>query len=80
MGDFYKVVIDAKAYPDTPPRCIKIEKGDVILISNTDSDMLSVGDMYKNYNAVVSEVLKEPRRWWQFWRKPMVLGYEITFL
>ena len=81
MGDFYKVFIDAAAYPHTPPRCIKTERGDVIYISNTDGDeVLKAGDKYKNYNAVVNEVLKEPKRWWQFWKKPKVLGYQIMFL
>lgn len=80
MGDFYKVFIDAAAYPHTPPRCVKIEKGDVIYISNTDGDeVLKAGDKYKDYNAVVTEVIKEPKRWWQFWKKPKVYGYQIMF-
>ena len=81
MGDFYKVFIDATAYPHTPPRSVKVEKGDVIYISNIDdAEILKAGDKYKNYNAVVSEVIKEPRPWWQFWKKSKVLGYQITFL
>lgn len=80
MGDSYKVFIDSVSYPHTPTRCVKIEKGDAIYIYTDGDDVLKVGDKYKNYNAVVREVLKEPKRWCQFWKKPKVLGYHIMFL
>lgn len=81
MSTLYKVYIDAESYPNTPPRCVKVEKGDVIFISNTDGEeVFKSGDMYKDYNAIVSKVYKDTKRWWQFWKKEKVLGYEIMFL
>lgn len=58
-----------------------LTKGDVLFISKTkDIGEYKAGDIYKNYNAIVSKVVREPKFWWQFWKKSKILGYEITFL
>lgn len=44
MGDIYKAFIDAAAYPHAHLKCVKIENGDVIYVSNTEGDeILKVG-------------------------------------
>ena len=81
MEDVYKIVTDTSSYVNPLHRCVKVAKGDMIFISHIDGEeIFRAGAMYKNYNAMVSKVFKEPKRWWQFWKKPKVLGYNIIFL
>ena len=62
-------------------RCFRLNKGDTFFVVYNDGDpVLSAGDKFEIDNAVVSQVLTERRRWWQFWKKPSVLGYKVMVL
>ena len=75
--ELYKVFIDAKTYPHGIPRCVKVESGDSIFV--LDDEVHSVGEKYKDYNAVVTEVVQEEKKWWQFWKRKTIYAYVITF-
>ena len=32
-----------------------------------DEDV-KVGDQYKDFPAVITEIIYEPKKWWQFWK------------
>ena len=76
MG-IYRLYLDTEYYPNGIPRCLKMERGDSIYV--LDSTSYNVGDKYKNYNAVVTEIVCNDKKWWQFWKKKPVHGYMITF-
>ena len=76
MG-FYKMYLDANSYPNGIPRCVSVEKGDSIYIM--DNTPRKVGDEYEKYNAVITEVIREEKKWWQFWKRKTIYGYVITF-
>ena len=79
MKNIFKVYIDADKHPNELPKCMNVEKGDRIYVFNIEGKPLSVGDKYRNYNAIVSKVYSE-KHWWKFWKAPEVYGYEIEFI
>ncbi len=77
MDTPYKIVIKADDYPESADRVMPLGKGDSIFI--TSSEPVHVGDTYKNYNALISEIFYTPKKWWQFWKKKEQLGYQVTW-
>ena len=75
--ELYKVYIDAKTYPNGIPTCVKVEKGDSIFV--LDDETHSIGEKYKDYNATITEIFCEEKKWWQFWKQKIIYGYLITF-
>ena len=77
MG-LYKIYLDAKSYPNGVPKCLKVEKGDSIYVM--DNKPYKIGNKYKDYNAVITEVICEEKKWWQFWKRKIIHGYVIEFV
>lgn len=66
---------------DGSVRCHKLSSGDVIYISDTDGyNTVKVGEKFKNYPAIVSEICYSSKRWWQFWKRKKQLGYFVRWL
>ena len=41
---------------------------------------VKVGDKYKDYPAVVSRIDYKSKKWWQFWKKKEIIGYQVMWV
>lgn len=59
-------------------RCVKLSKGDSVSVLHTDKSY-SIGDQYDGFkNLIVTKILYKPKKWWQFWKRKHIIGYEVT--
>ena len=66
---------------DGTVRVHKLSSGDVIYVSDTDGhNTVKVGEKFKNYPAIVSEICYTSKKWWQFWKRKKQLGYFVRCL
>lgn len=81
MKEVYQVTIKAEDYPDANPRVIEAHNVSIyIAVKNNETFPYTVGDKYKDYNAVVEEIIYTPKKWWEFWKHKKVLSAVIRFL
>lgn len=77
MDKIYKVIAKAEDYPNGARVCA-LHKGDCIyFVGNHD---VKVGDKYKDYPAIVSRIDYKPKKWWQFWKKKEMIGYQVMWI
>ena len=77
----YQVTIKVEDYPDTNPRVVEAHNVSICLsVKNNEPFPYTVGDKYKDYNAVVEKIIYTPKKWWGFWKHKKVLGAVIRFL
>ena len=55
-----------------------LHRGDSFAVVKT-LEPVKVGDQYRDYPAVITEIIYEPKKWWQFWKKPKQLGYIVEW-
>ena len=81
MGEVYKMVTNADDYPIYQPRVVGLEHGDCIFIlAQEDMPRYKVGDYYDKYpDFVVTQIYYNPKKWWQFWKKKIILGYKMMY-
>ena len=81
MKKVYQVTIKADDYPDKTPKFVEVHNVPIIIpVENNESFPYTVGDKYKDYNAVVEKIIYTPKKWWEFWKHKKVLGAVIRFL
>ena len=77
LDEIYKVVCKADDYPNQPPRVYRLQKGDSFVLSHVE-ERYKVGMHFQNHpNLIVTRIYYTPKKWWQFWKRRKVLGYEI---
>lgn len=79
----YKCVVNKDQFPNNKIKTYPLEKGDAIFLSGAGmGEIYSVGHKIKKFDTegIVSKVYKEPKKWWQFWKKTKILGYKIEFI
>lgn len=77
MNEIYKVVTKAEDYPNGV-RVYALKKGDrIYFVGNHD---VKVGDKYKDHPAIVSRIVYKPKKWWQFWKKKEMVGYQVMWV
>ena len=77
MNKIYKAITKAEDYPNGARVCA-LHKGDCIyIVGNHD---VKVGDKYKDQPAIVSRIDYKPKKWWQFWKKKEMAGYQIIWI
>ena len=72
-------ILICKCEPGKTPVIAKAPSGTRILISDAEN-IVNVGDKYKDYPAIISEVFYSQKKWWQFWKRKQQLGYSVTLL
>ena len=72
----YKIVCKAKDYPNIQVR--ELTSGDSFVIMDRDN-IVRPGDRYEDYPATISQILYEPRKWWEFWKKKKQLGFIVMW-
>lgn len=77
MNSIYKVVIKAEDYPNGA-RLYALKQGDCIYFKGNHD--VKVGDKYKDHPAIVSRIDYKPKKWWQFWKKKEMIGYQVMWL
>lgn len=75
----YKVELKAEDYPNGVFRARKLTSGDELYVGD-EENIVKVGDKFKDYPAVISEVYYEPKKWWQFWKRKKQVGYRVRWL
>lgn len=73
----YKIICKTENYPN-PPLVRELTSGDSIVIMDGDN-IVCPGDRYKDYPAVISQVIYEPKKWWEFWKKKKQLGFVVAW-
>ena len=77
MDKIYKDITEAEGYPNGTRVCA-LHKGDCIyIVGNHD---VKVGKKYKDQPAIVSRIDYKPKKWWQFWKKKEMIGYQIIWI
>lgn len=77
------ILFDLTKDTDSSRECAHVSllnRGDSFAVVKTLGDeTVKVGDQYKNYPAIITEIIYEPKKWWQFWKKPKQLGYIVEW-
>ena len=55
------------------------EARDVKIYVGADGKAYKEKDAYGNSGGVVTKVIYSRRRWWEFWKKRSVIGYEVSW-
>ena len=77
MNEICKFVTKIEGYSNGV-RAYRVKKGDCIyFVGNYD---VKVGDKYKDYPAVVSHIDYKSKKWWQFWKKKEMIGYQVMWI
>lgn len=84
MSNGFKVLeISADDYPSSNIfRIQPMRNGDVLYVFPDENDpVFSAGDIYPKYNKhfVVYKAFYEPKHWWQFWKKKVLVGYVLMY-
>lgn len=77
MSAIYKMVITAEDYPDGT-RVYALQKGDCIFFKGNHD--VKIGDQYKDHPTIVSRIDYKPKKWWQFWKKKEMIGYQVMWI
>ena len=77
MNTIYKVTTKAEDYPNGV-RVYALKKGDCIYIVGNHN--VKMGEKYKNHPAIVSHIDYKPKKWWQFWKKKEMIGYQVMWV
>ena len=77
MNTIYKVVTKVEDYPNGV-RVYALKQGDCIyFVGNHD---VKIGEKYKDHPAIVSRIDYKPKKWWQFWKKKEMIGYQVMWV
>ena len=69
MKKVYQVTIKAEDYPDTNPRVVEAHNVSICLVvKNNEPFPYTVGDKYKDYNAVVEKIIHTPTKCRELWK------------
>ena len=77
MNIIYKVVTKPEDYPNGA-RVFALKKGDCIWFKGNHD--VKIGDKYKDHPAIVSQIDYKPKKWWQFWKKREMIGYQVMWV
>ena len=77
MDTIYKVEIKAEDYPNGV-KVAPLRKGDTIYFIGNHN--VKVGEKYKDYPAIVSRIDYKPKRWYEFWKKKEMIGYQVLWV
>lgn len=77
MNENYKFVTKTEDYSNGV-RVYTVKKGDFIYFVGNDN--IKVGDKYKDLPAIVSRIDYKPKKWWQFWKKKEMIGYQVMWV
>lgn len=77
MNEIYNFVTKTEDYLNGV-RAYAVKKGDCIYIVGNHN--VKVGDKYEDYPAIVSRIDYKPKKWWQFWKKKEMVGYQIIWV
>jgi len=77
------ILFDLTKDTDNSRECAHVSllnRGDSFAVVKTLGDeTVKVGDQYKDFPAVITEIIYEPKKWWQFWKKKNRLGYIVEW-
>ena len=71
------MVSKAEDYPNGT-RVYALKKGDCIFFKGNHD--VKIGDKYKDHPAIVSRIDYKPKKWWQFWKKKEMIGYQVMWV
>lgn len=77
MNTIYKVETKAGDNPNSI-RVHALKTGDCIYFVGNHN--VKVGDKYKDHPAIVSRIDYKPKKWWQFWKKKEMMGYQVSWI
>ena len=77
MNEICKFVTKTEDYSNGA-RAYPMKKGDCIYIIGNHN--VKVGDKYEDYPAIVSRIDYKPKKWWQFWKKKEMIGYQVMWI
>lgn len=77
MNTIYKVVTKAEDYPNGA-RINALKKGDCLYFVGNHN--VKIGEKYKDHPAIVSRIDYKPKKWWHFWKKKEMIGYQIMWV
>ena len=77
MYTICKVDIKAEDYPNGV-RVAPLRKGDTIYFVGNHN--VKVGKKYKDHPAIVSCIDYKPKRWFEFWKKKEMIGYQVLWV
>ena len=81
LKEVYQVITKAEDYPNANPRVVEAHNVSTFIpVENNEPFPYTVGDKYKDYNAVIEKIIYMPKKWWEFWKHKKVLGAVIRFL
>lgn len=79
MDTIKKVIIEKENYPNNIVRVIKLEPNDAFWVRHTGENF-KIGEKYKNYPAVVKDIIYIPQPWYMFWKKKQIYGYFVQWI
>ena len=77
MYTIQKVEIKAEDYPNGV-KVTPLKRGDIIYF--VGSHNVKVGEKYKDHPAIVSRIDYKPKRWFEFWKKKEMIGYQVLWV
>ena len=77
MDIIYKLEIKAEDYPNGI-KTTTLRKGDCIYFVGNHN--VKVGEKYKDHPAIVSCIDYKPKKWFEFWKKKEMTGYQVLWV
>ena len=77
MYTICKVEIKAEDYPNGV-KVAHLRKGDTIYFVGHHN--VKVGEKYQDHPAIVSRIDYKPKRWFEFWKKKEMIGYQVLWV
>lgn len=68
----------AECHQQKNARLYAIQSGDEFVVQ--DPSPVTIGDKYMDWPTKIVEVIYEPKKWWQFWKKKKQLGYIVLWV
>lgn len=73
-----KILINNKEKYDTLPHGIHFDSNTIFYVMG-DTELHMIGTHYRNFNAIIKNIVVEPLRPWNFWKSytKRIVAYEL---
>ena len=69
----------AEEWPNDKAEIRSLAVGESFTIPIQQNKVYKVGDYFQDDDRfMVTEVFHVPKKWWQFWKRRQIVGYEVT--